>query len=60
LPDEHEGDLGFAFAWRELMKNSSKMSNCPPLQTNAYDKEMFSIVWWPILAAISYGIFLVF
>ena len=56
MPQEHEGDLGFAFAWRDLMKRSRNMNECPSLQSSAYNSDMFKIVWWPILAAISYGI----
>jgi brefeldin A-resistance guanine nucleotide exchange factor 1 len=55
LPDEHEGDLGFAFAWRELIKNSGRMTGMPCLNTNAHDKDMFGIAWGPTLAAISYA-----
>ena len=56
MPEEHEGDLGFNYAWQELMK---KMDSAGPIILNipksVFEKDMFSTIWIPLVAAISYG-----
>lgn len=59
MPEEHDGDLGFNYAWDRLIRkaatfNESLVAVNP--QTSITDREMFTIVWWPVLAAVSYGI----
>lgn len=56
MPEEHEGDLGFNYAWRELMKRAEITPSLTPQRTDIYDRDMFLCVWRPVLAAISYGI----
>jgi Sec7-like guanine-nucleotide exchange factor len=58
MPEEHEGDLGFNFAWREMLKRAEAGSPYIPFpREDGYEKDMFSAVCGPILGAISYGIF---
>ncbi|KAJ3412584.1 GDP/GTP exchange factor for ARF [Chytridiales sp. JEL 0842] len=56
MPEEHEGDLGFSYSWRELMKKSnvsgSMITNIPK---GIYESDMFSAVCVPVVAALSYA-----
>jgi brefeldin A-resistance guanine nucleotide exchange factor 1 len=56
MPEEHEGDLGFNYAWRELIKRANSSG---PLVTaipkGIYERDMFATVWSPVIAALSYG-----
>jgi golgi-specific brefeldin A-resistance guanine nucleotide exchange factor 1 len=55
LAEERGGDLGFNYEWKSLM---SKMDSIPQLSardTNVYDKDLFTLVSGPVLAAIFYG-----
>ncbi|KAJ3227008.1 GDP/GTP exchange factor for ARF [Clydaea vesicula] len=55
MPEEHEGDLGFNYAWRELLKKSSTVGRMIETKSNILSKDIFMTVWWPVLAAISYS-----
>lgn len=57
MPEEHEGDLGFNYAWRELIKKTDNILPMENITTNGFDSDMFNMVWMPILESISYGIF---
>ena len=57
LAEERGGDLGFNYEWKNLM---SKMDYLPQLtsrDTNVYDKDIFTLVSGPLLAAVFYGNF---
>ncbi|KAI9005729.1 hypothetical protein DFJ74DRAFT_691912 [Hyaloraphidium curvatum] len=58
MPEEHDGELGLNYAWKELLKRAAAHGNSmliPSVATNAYDKDMVEAVWPPTVAAISYA-----
>jgi hypothetical protein len=58
MPEEHDGELGLNYAWKELLKRAALTGNSmkmPSASTNAYDGDMLVAVWAPTVAAISYG-----
>ncbi|KAJ3208352.1 GDP/GTP exchange factor for ARF [Dinochytrium kinnereticum] len=55
MPEEQEGDLGFSYTWRELLKRSEVAGLVKIYNGPAFDKDMFLAVWTPTLAAISYA-----
>ena len=55
LPQEHEGQLGFNYAWKELLHRAETAGPLIISNTSMYDKELFVSSWKPIMSAISYG-----
>ncbi|KAJ3033358.1 GDP/GTP exchange factor for ARF [Rhizophlyctis rosea] len=55
MPEEHEGDLGFNYQWKELMKRADKAGSLVECRTSVFDKDMFLLVWSPLLAALTYA-----
>lgn len=58
MPEEHDGELGLNYAWKELLKRAAMNGNSmkmPTGATNAYDGDMLAAVWAPIVAAVSYA-----
>jgi len=55
LPQEHEGQLGFNYAWKELLRRAETAGSLVVSNTAMYDKELFVSSWKPIMSAISYG-----
>ncbi|KAJ3188710.1 GDP/GTP exchange factor for ARF [Gaertneriomyces sp. JEL0708] len=56
MPEEHKGDLGFNYQWRELMKKTYDCGILVPCRTSQYDKDMFILVSDAILVALSYAL----
>lgn len=55
LPEEHEGQLGFNYAWKELLRRAETTGPLIVSHTAMYDRELFVSSWKPIMSAISYG-----
>jgi brefeldin A-resistance guanine nucleotide exchange factor 1 len=55
LPEEHGGDLGFNFEWKQLSDDFHKLPKLKMDETNVFDKDLFSNVWKPVVAAIFYS-----
>ena len=55
LPQEHEGQLGFNYAWKELLHRAETAGSLVISNTSMYDKEMFISSWKPVMSAISFG-----
>ncbi|KAJ3261296.1 GDP/GTP exchange factor for ARF, partial [Borealophlyctis nickersoniae] len=55
MPEEHEGDLGFNYQWKELLKQAEVSEPFLEARTSVYDRDMFLAVWSPVLAAITYA-----
>ncbi|KAG0206857.1 GDP/GTP exchange factor for ARF [Mortierella sp. GBA30] len=55
LPQEHEGQLGFNYAWKELLHRAETAGPLVICNTAMYDKELFMSSWKPIMSAISYA-----
>ncbi|KAI9483078.1 MAG: hypothetical protein EXX96DRAFT_478742 [Benjaminiella poitrasii] len=54
MPEEHEGLLGFNYAWKQLQHKSHTSGRFIQCKTSAYDKAVFELTWKPVVAAISY------
>ncbi|PWN27914.1 hypothetical protein BDZ90DRAFT_231692 [Jaminaea rosea] len=55
MPEEHVGQLGFDYAWKELLRksrNSTRLS-CP--RTADFDRDMFVSSWKPLVACIAHA-----
>ncbi|KAI8581103.1 hypothetical protein K450DRAFT_234658 [Umbelopsis ramanniana AG] len=55
MPEEHEGQLGFNFAWKQLLHHAKSAGLFTVCDTAAYDKDIFMLAWKPAVAAISYA-----
>ncbi|KAF9163079.1 GDP/GTP exchange factor for ARF [Actinomortierella ambigua] len=55
LPQEHEGQLGFNYAWKELLKRASAATQLVICNTSLYDRDLFVASWQPVMSAISYA-----
>ncbi|KAL0073779.1 hypothetical protein J3Q64DRAFT_1649624 [Phycomyces blakesleeanus] len=55
MPEEHEGRLGFNYAWKQLLHRANSAAPFTSCDTPAYDKAMFEQTWKPIVASISYA-----
>jgi brefeldin A-resistance guanine nucleotide exchange factor 1 len=54
LPDEHDNQHGFDYAWRELLMKTESAGNLVVCNTNIYDADMFAATWRPIVSTLSY------
>ncbi|RCH92537.1 GDP/GTP exchange factor for ARF, partial [Rhizopus stolonifer] len=54
MPEEHEGLLGFNYAWKQLQHRSTLSGQFVQCNTSGYDKAIFELSWKPVVAAISY------
>lgn len=54
MPEEHEGLLGFNYAWKQLQHRSAVCGQFIQCETSTYDKAVFELSWKPVVAAISY------
>ncbi|KAK9728472.1 GDP/GTP exchange factor for ARF [Basidiobolus ranarum] len=51
MPDEHEGQLGFEYAWKELVQKSETRNIYTTRNTPLYDQNMFLSIWKQIVGA---------
>ncbi|KAI1466942.1 uncharacterized protein F4812DRAFT_433293 [Daldinia caldariorum] len=54
LPDEHDNQHAFDYAWRELLLKSESAGPLVICDTNIYDADMFATTWKPIVSTLSY------
>ena len=54
LPDEHDNQHAFDYAWRELLLKTESAGPLIHCNTNAYDADMFAATWKPIVSTLSY------
>lgn len=55
MPEEHTGQLGFEYAWKELLARSRQTGDYLICNTDAFDVEMFKAVWRPVISAVAYA-----
>ncbi|KAI0747973.1 Sec7-domain-containing protein [Daedaleopsis nitida] len=55
MPEEHTGQLGFEYAWKELLARTQQTGDFLTCNTSAFDADMFKAVWRPVLSAIAYA-----
>ncbi|KAL2885680.1 Sec7 domain-containing protein [Ceratocystis lukuohia] len=54
LPDEHDNQHAFNYAWRELLSKAGSESELLVCDTNIYDSELFATTWKPIVSTLAY------
>lgn len=54
LPDEHDNQHAFEYAWKELLMKTTDAGMLELCDTNAFDAEMFKATWKPIIATLCY------
>ncbi|KAI0897087.1 hypothetical protein F4806DRAFT_464120 [Annulohypoxylon nitens] len=54
LPDEHDNQHAFDYAWRELLLKTESAGPLILCNTNIYDADMFAATWKPIVSTLSY------
>ncbi|KAJ6500445.1 hypothetical protein C8R45DRAFT_896478 [Mycena sanguinolenta] len=55
MPEEHVGQLGFEYAWKDLLTRSRDAGNLITCNSSLFDVEMFKSVWKPVISAIAYA-----
>jgi len=53
MPEEHVGQLGFEYTWKELLRRSRKSGDLLSAMTTKFDQAMFEVSWRPIMACIA-------
>ncbi|KEZ46516.1 ARF guanine-nucleotide exchange factor 2 [Scedosporium apiospermum] len=54
LPDEHDNQHAFDYAWRELLLKADTAGCVIQCDTNMYDADLFASTWKPIVSTLSY------
>ncbi|EJT98345.1 Sec7-domain-containing protein [Dacryopinax primogenitus] len=52
MPEEHIGQVGFDYAWRELMIRSKNRGPLMTTNSKAFDDHLFSASWKPVVGAV--------
>ncbi|KAH7889929.1 hypothetical protein F5I97DRAFT_1924441 [Phlebopus sp. FC_14] len=55
MPEEHTGQLGFEYAWKELLMRSRQSGFFMMCNTALFDLDMFKTVWKPLISAIAHA-----
>ncbi|QRV74795.1 Sec7 guanine nucleotide exchange factor [Ceratobasidium sp. AG-Ba] len=55
MPEEHMGQLGFDYAWKELLLRAKNAGEYVVCNTSAFDKQMFELTWQPVIQAIAFA-----
>ncbi|GJE86958.1 Sec7-domain-containing protein [Phanerochaete sordida] len=55
MPEEHTGQLGFEYAWKELLARARQAGKLMICNTATFDGDMFKIVWKPLVSAIAFA-----
>ncbi|KAI0646905.1 Sec7-domain-containing protein [Trametes meyenii] len=55
MPEEHTGQLGFEYAWKELLARTRQSGEFIMCNTALFDADMFKNVWRPVVSAIAYA-----
>ncbi|KZT56706.1 Sec7-domain-containing protein [Calocera cornea HHB12733] len=52
MPEEHVGQVGFDYAWRELIIRSKTRGPLMTTNSSAFDEHLFSVSWKPVVGAV--------
>ncbi|KAG1879363.1 hypothetical protein C8R48DRAFT_588959 [Suillus tomentosus] len=55
MPEEHTGQLGFEYAWKELLTRSRQSGPFLMCNSALFDLDMFKTIWKPLISAIAYA-----
>ncbi|KAN0061081.1 GDP/GTP exchange factor for ARF [Thecaphora frezii] len=53
MPEEHAGQLGFDYAWKEILRRSRTAGSYTVNRTAVFDRGMFESSWKPIFSSIA-------
>ncbi|EJD53363.1 Sec7-domain-containing protein [Auricularia subglabra TFB-10046 SS5] len=56
MPEEHLGQVGFDYAWKELLVRSQQAGSFMVCNTRLFDADMFKAVWKQVISAIAYSL----
>jgi len=54
MPEEHDNQAGFDYAWKSLLQKTEHAGELIICKSNAYDPQMFGATWRPVVATLSY------
>jgi len=54
MPEEHDNQAGFDYAWKALLQKAEHAGELIICKSNAYDSQMFGATWRPVVATLSY------
>ncbi|KAI0340495.1 Sec7-domain-containing protein [Trametopsis cervina] len=55
MPEEHTGQLGFEYAWKELLTRTRLAGKFASCNTSLFDLDMFKMVWKPVVSAMAHA-----
>ncbi|KAI6151004.1 hypothetical protein BKA82DRAFT_4328972 [Pisolithus tinctorius] len=55
MPEEHTGQLGFEYAWKELLVRSRQSGPFVMCNTSLFDCDMFKAMWKSVISAIAHA-----
>ncbi|KIK98831.1 hypothetical protein PAXRUDRAFT_823441 [Paxillus rubicundulus Ve08.2h10] len=55
MPEEHTGQLGFEYAWKELLARSRLSGRFMMCNSALFDLDMFKTIWKPVISAIAHA-----
>ncbi|KAG6333981.1 hypothetical protein ID866_5104 [Astraeus odoratus] len=55
MPEEHTGQLGFEYAWKELLARTQQSGPFMVCNTTLFDYDMFNTVWRSAISAIAHA-----
>ncbi|SGY37639.1 BQ5605_C003g01849 [Microbotryum silenes-dioicae] len=55
LPEEHQNQAGFEYGWKELLRRTRQSGPFVHIYTNAFDQQIFKLVWKPIVSALTFA-----
>ncbi|EJF65717.1 Sec7-domain-containing protein [Dichomitus squalens LYAD-421 SS1] len=55
MPEEHTGQLGFEYAWKELLARTRQAGDFLTCNSAIFDADMFKAVWRLVVSAIAYA-----
>ncbi|KAI6116902.1 hypothetical protein EDD16DRAFT_1693169 [Pisolithus croceorrhizus] len=55
MPEEHTGQLGFEYAWKELLARARQSGSFVMCNTSLFDCDMFKAMWKPVISAIAHA-----
>jgi Sec7-like guanine-nucleotide exchange factor len=54
MPEEHDNQVGFDYAWKALLQKAEDTGELLICTSNVYDPFMFAATWRPVVATLSY------
>lgn len=54
MPDEHDNDETFEYAWKEMLLKTSQAGKLEVYTKNGFDKHVFEASWRPIITTLSF------